>query len=398
MANLEARIAREAKAVTRKEVILKAIEKRITWLQAAAVLGISARHMRRLKEKYETYGFGGLRDRRAGAPRRKRIPVKDIEKLCRLKRDVYPDFSIQHFFEKATEKHGIKISYTWTRIVLENAGLVEKAPGRGKYRRRRERRPMTGMLVHMDASTHEWVKGQPKRDLVVAMDDADGRILYAGFFEQEGTMSTFIALKALLKRYGRFCELYTDRGGHFCRTTRAADGPDEVQDGQVSRALKALGIRQILARTPQARGRSERLWETLQGRLPQELRAAGIKTYGVEADRFLAGTFVPDINRRFTVQPQERDTAFVPIVGIDLELLLTSQHQRVVNNDSTVMFNGRALQLPRRPERPHFVRCPVLVHELTDGNLAVSYQGVELARYGTDGQLLDKQPAQRRAS
>ena len=390
MAQLDARIAQEAKAVTRKEVMLKAIEGRITWLQAAAILGISARHMRRLKERYEAFGFGGLRDRRCGTPRRKRIPVDQIEKLCRLKRDLYPDFSIQHFYEKATEKHGIRISYTWTRVVLENAGLVEKAPGRGKYRRRRERRPMTGMLVHMDASTHEWVAGQPKRDLVVALDDADGRILYAGFFPEEGTVSTFVALKAVLKRYGRFCELYTDRGSHFGRTTHAELGPDDEQTGQVSRALKALGVRQIFARSPQARGRSERLWETLQGRLPQELRAAALTQYGADTDRFLVHTFVPDFNRRFTVPPQERETAFVPIVGVDLKLLLSSQHQRIVNNDSTVSFGGRTLQLPRLPERPHFVRCPVLVHELPDGTLAVSYQGRELARFTNDGNLLQR--------
>jgi len=370
--------------VTRREVILKAIEGRLTWLQAATVLGISARHMRRLKEKYEQFGFGGLRDMRGGTPRRKRIAVETIRELLRLRRERYPDFSVKHFHEFVTEKHGLRISYTWAKLVLQGAGLAEKAPTRGKYRRRRERRPMVGMLVHLDASTHGWLAELPMQDLVVALDDADGRILYARFFEQEGTFSTLHALEHVLTRYGRFCELYTDRGSHFCRTPKAGGRADEDSNGQVPRVLKALGIRQILARSPQARGRSERAFGTIQGRLPQELRAAGITTYE-QANRYLEEVFVPDFNRRFTVKPLEKGSAFVPVVGIDLKLLLSVQHERIVRNDSTVSFKRLLLQLPPGRDRLHYVRCPVLVHELLDGNLAVSYQGRLLARYTCDG-------------
>lgn len=392
MSHIERRIAQEAKALTRKEVILKAIEGRLTWLQAATVLGISPRQMRRLKEKYERYGFGGLRDMRSGTPRRKRIPVETIRELLRLRRERYPDFSVKHFYEFATEKHGLRLSYTWAKLVLQEAGLAEKAPARGKYRRRRERRPMVGMLVHLDASTHRWVPGLPMQDLVVALDDADGRILYARFFEQEGVISTLHALKHVLTRYGRFCELYTDRGSHFCRTPQAGGATDDEYNGQVPRVLKALGIRQILARSPEARGRSERAFGTIQGRLPQELRAAGITTYE-EANRYLEEVFVPDFNRRFTVKPLESGSAFVPVVGVDLELLLSVQHERVVRNDSTVAFDRLALQLPPGRDRLHDVRCPVLVHELLDGTLAVSYQGRPLARFTRDGQPLPARPS-----
>lgn len=387
MRRLERLVAREAKAMTRKEVIIKAIEKRITWLQAADILGISARHMRRIKTRVEEWGFGSLRDMRSGKPRRKRIPVKTIEQLCRLRRERYADFSVRHFHEFITERHGIEISYTWTLLTLQAAGLAEKAPARGKYRRRRERRPMTGMLLHLDASTHEWIAGEPMQDLVVVLDDADSKVLFARFFAEEGTLSTLVALEHVLRRHGRFCELYTDQGSHFCRVSQAGQGPDEKQRGQVSRALEVLGIRQILARSPQARGRSERFFGTLQGRLPQELRAHGITTYE-QANRYLDEVFIEDFNHRFTVKPKERETAFVRLAGIDLRLLLSIQHQRVVSNDNTVHFNRLVLQLPTTRQRLHFVRCPVTVHEFTDGTLGVSYQGRLLGRFDQQGDPL----------
>lgn len=385
----EAEIAREARLMTRKEVILKAINKKINWIQAADILGITARHMRRLKTRYEHYGYGGLRDGRSGKPRRKRIALETIRELCRLKKDLYPDCSLRHFHEYATERHGLEISYTWSRIVLEEAGIVEKAPGRGKHRRKRERRPMTGMLLHLDGSTHEWIKGVAPQDLIVMLDDADGRILYAQFFPQEGTISTLAALEHVLARYGRFCELYHDRGSHFGRTSCAAQGPDEAQNGQVSRALKALGIRQIFARSPQARGRGERAFGTIQGRLPQELRIEGIRDYE-KANDYLRRVFIAKFNRLFTVPPAQPESAFVPLAGMDLKLLLSIQHERIVRNDNTVTYKSVILQIPERPGRLHYVRCPVMVHEFPNGQLGVSYREKLLAEYSADGTLIHR--------
>jgi hypothetical protein len=390
MQTLERRVAREAKAMTRAQILLKAINGELSWVAAADILGITPRHMRRVRTRVEREGFGSLRDARGSRRRRARIPVATIRELCRLRRAHYPDFSIRHFYERATEAHGLRLSYTWTRVVLQEAGLAERAPGRGRYRRRRERRPLVGMLVHLDASTHRWLPDVPMQDLVVMLDDADGRILDARFVPQEGTASTFAALRAVLTRYGRFCELYTDRGSHFCHTGRAGAPPDEAQRGQVSRALKVLGIRQIFANSPEARGRSERAFGTIQGRLPQELRVAGITTYAA-ANRYLEERFVPDFNRRFTVPPAQRESAFVRVVGLDLELLLSVQHDRVVRNDSTVAFNRLVLQLPPTRHRPHYVRCPVLVHEFPDDTLGITHQGRLLARYSAHGDLLDRQ-------
>jgi transposase len=375
------------RAMTRREVITKAIARQLTWQQAAQVLGITARHMRRIRRVVERHGMSAVMDQRGKRPRRKRIKAATIELLIRLKRDVYADFSVRHFYERVTEKHGVKVSYNWLRLMLQEAGVVQKEPARGKYRRRRERRPMVGMLVHLDASTHEWISGLPRQDLVIALDDADGRILYGRFFPQEGTASTFAALQGVLGHYGRFLELYTDRGSHFCRTEQAGAGPAEEQHGQVAQALRALGIRQILARSPQARGRSERAFGTIQGRLPQELRVNQSADYAA-ANRYLEQVFIPDFNRRFTVKPGHKESAFVKLAGVELELVLSARHERIVRNDNTVGFQNLILQLPPSRQRTHFVRCPVTVHQFSDGNLGISYQGRLLARYDSAGELL----------
>jgi len=383
--------------MTRKQVILMAIREQITWIQAADILGLTARHMRRLKLRFEHQGWDGVRDHRGSTPRRRRITSKTIRRLCALYERSYQGFSVQHFWEQATEHHGFRLSYTWTRLVLQEAQLVPKAPARGKYRRKRERRPLVGMLVHLDASTHAWLPDPPMQDLVVALDDADGRMLYARFWPQEGTASTFAALHHVLQHHGRFAELYTDRGSHFCHTATAGTAPDLAHPSQVQRALTALGIRHILARSPEARGRSERAFGTLQGRLPQELRLHGIADYAA-ANLYLTTTFIADFNRRFTVRPAQPGTAFVPLVGLDLRLVLSAQHPRVVQNDSTVRFGPLTLQLPRTRERPHYVRCPVLVHELPDDSLALSYQGRLLARYDRAGLLLEAPTPKGRAA
>jgi len=387
MKRVERQLAQKAKQMTRLEILKRAYEGKLTWEQAAHICRLTPRHLRRLRERYQLLGPEGLRDRRAGRQQPFRIGQEVIEELCRLKREVYPDFGIRHFHQFATERHGLRLSYTLARDILQARGVVEKAPGRGKYRRRRERRPMRGMLVHLDASTHSWIAGLPMQDLVVALDDADGRVLYARFVEQEGVHSTFGAMRHVLERWGRFCELYTDRASHFCRTSSQDAGPDDEQRTQLARVLRVLGIRHIRARSPEARGRSERCFGTFQGRLPQELRVAGIRDYA-EANRYLDKHFVPDFNRRFTVEPAQPESAFVSTAGMDLELLLSIQHERIVQRDNTVSFEGRPLQLPPSRERLHFVRCPVLVHELLDGTLAVSYQGRLLARFSAEGSLL----------
>jgi transposase len=387
MKHLYTDVAREAKAMTRREVVQKAIDGKINWIQAAEICGVTARHMSRLRERYERLGIDGLRDGRTGKRQPRRISPAVEAEVCRLKEAFYQDWSVRHFHEFAAAEHGLQLGYTWTLLVLQKHGLAEKGKGRGQHRRRRERRPMCGMLLHLDASRHPWLADLPPQDLNVLLDDADGRILHALFVPEEGTHSTLVALDDVLRRYGRFAELYTDRGSHFCHTTVAGQGPDAEQNGHVTRALKALGIRHILARSPQARGRSERAFGTIQGRLPQELRLAGITDYAA-ANAYLTARFVPRFNQRFAVRPAQPESAFVPLVGLDLRLLLSSQHERRVRADNTVQFERLNLQLLATKQRAHYARCPVLVHELIDDTLAVSYQGTMIARFDRQANAL----------
>ena len=228
--------------MTKNEVIMRAIAKEITWIQAAHICGVSDRQMRRVKRAFERRGYDGVVDHRGRTPRRQRIPLATLEQVCALKRDRYGDFSVQHFWEQLAPAHGITLSYTWTKLTLQAAGLVEKSPGRGRYRRRRARRQLRGMMVHLDASRHRWLPALPMQDLVVAMDDADGRILYARFVPEEGTASTFAALTHILTTYGRFAELSTRIGAvtSAIRPRRAAR-PALPTTGRSAARSKCLG-------------------------------------------------------------------------------------------------------------------------------------------------------------
>lgn len=383
--------------MTRLEVLGKAMEGAINWVEAAIVLGVTARHLRRLRERYECFGPLGLQDGRRGLARAPRVAPEVVAELLRLRRETYADFSIRHFHEHVSERHGLAVSYTFVRDLLQLHGLADKCGGRGRYLRKRERRPLRGMLLHLDASTHEWLKGPPPQDLVVMLDDADGQILFAQFFPQEGTASTLAALLHVLRRHGRFCQLYTDRGSHFCRTERAGEHPADEQRGQLTRVLRALGIEHIRAMTPEARGRSERAFGTLQGRLPQELRMAGIADYAA-ANRFLADHFIADFNRRFSVVPRESGSAFTGLAGIDLELLVSEQHERIVQKDNTVLFERLHLQLAASAERVSWARCPVLIHELVDGALAVTLHNKLIGKFDRQGTPLTLHTSNRKVA
>lgn len=380
-----AAVTRRVKAMTRLEVLNKAVAGGITWVQAASILGVTDRHVRRLRERYRRDGRRGLEDGRA-CPRRARVLESTLTELCRLRRELYADFSVRHFYEFATRRHDLQLSYTKAKAVLQAADLAPKSKGRGKHRRRRPRRPLFGMMMHLDASTHRWIEALPHQDLVVMLDDATSRVLYARFFPQEGLLSTCAALKHVLQRYGRFCELYTDRGSHFCNTTRAEEGPSELQQGPIARVMQALSIQHIWAYSPQARGRGERAFGTIQGRLPQELALAGIGTYE-DANAYLESTFIASYNDNFSVTPTHPESAFTPLCGVDLDLLVSVTTERIVRNDNTVLYDKVFLQLPKMPDRLHFVRCKVLVHQFPEGDLGVSHDGVLLARYHRSGAL-----------
>ncbi len=288
------------RAMKVQEVILRAMGKKINWWQAAEIIGISDRQMRRWRERYEEQGYDGLIDRRRGRPSQKRVPLAQAEQVLGLYREKYFDLNVRHFHEKLGGEHGIHLSYTWVKLALQGAGLVAKAGKRGIHRKRRERRPLPGMLLHIDGSRHQWFQDERWYDLIVILDDATSEIYYAQLVEEESTVPVMAALRDVMERKGLFCALYSDRGSHFWLTPKAGGKVDPHRLTQVGRALRDLGVQMIPAYSPQARGRSERNFGTWQGRLPQELRLHGISTLA-EANRFLREHYVAEFNSRFQV-------------------------------------------------------------------------------------------------
>ncbi len=374
-----------------QEVILRAISKQISWWQAAEILGISDRHMRRYRWRYEQGGVDGLLDRRRCRPSEKRVPLATVERILLLYREQYFDFNVRHFHEKLVEEHGIDLSYTFVKAVLQGAGLVAKGRKRGPHRKRRPRRPLPGMLLHIDGSRHRWFQDERWYDLLVILDDATSQIYYAQLVEEESTATVMAGLRAVIEKQGLFCALYSDRASHFWHTPKAGEPVDRQRLTQVGRALRELGIQMIPAYSPQARGRSERGFRTWQGRLPQELRVRGISTLE-EANRFLRRHYIASFNRKFQRTAAQPGTAFVPLGSQDLERIFSAQHERVVNRDNTVSFANLVLQIERVSWRGTLAGCTVTVHQHLDGTLSLSYGPHALGRFTAQGEPLSRNP------
>ena len=353
-------------------------------IEAAEMLGVSERTFRRWCRRFEDDGEAGLLDRRLGRPSAKRVPVNDEAEIERLYRTRYQGFTAQHFHEHLVRDHLFRWSYTWTRLFLQSKGLLEKAPRRGVHRRKRPRRPLPGMMLHQDGSRHAWLEGQPALDLIVTMDDATSEIYSAFLVDEEGTASTFRALLEVIGRHGLPLSLYTDRGSHYFHTPEAGGKVDREQPTQVGRALAQLSIEHIAAYSPQARGRSERLFGTLQGRVPKELALVGITTVDA-ANAWLRDTYISAHNARFATKPEQEGSAFVVAAGLDLAETLCVQEERIVGNDNCVSYENRKLQIPESPLRPHFVKATVKVHQYPGGNLAIFHGRRCLGRYDSTG-------------
>src|SRR5215470_522120 len=376
--------------VTRFQEAFEQYEKhRLSSEEAGELLGMSGRNFRRLCVRYEEDGIEGLRDRRIGKVSPRRAPARELERMHELYRECYGDFTVKHFHEQLVKRHHYKLCYTVTKASLQAAGLVAKAKRRGAHRKKRARRPLPGMLLFQDGSTHRWIAALERDlDLIVTLDDATGTICSALLVEQEGTMSSLLGLAETIERQGLFGALYTDRGGHYFITPKDARKVDKTQLTQVGRALSQLGITHIPSYSPQGRGRMERVFGTLQKRLPQELRLARIKTVAA-ANRYLKERFVPDYNARFAVPAAEPGSAFVPYVGLSLEDVLCVHEERVVGSDNCVSFNRRSLQIPPQRHRNHYVRATVRVHQYPDGSLAVFDGPRRLARFNPKGRGSD---------
>jgi len=354
----------------------------ITQEEAASVLGVSVRTFQRWAERYEEDGAEGLKDGRLNQPSPKRAPREELERMLGLFRDKYPDFTVKHFHEQLVKRHNYFLGYTVTKLALHAAALVQPAKKRSAHRKKRPRRPVRGMMLHQDGSRHAWLENQAQLDLIVTMDDATSEILSMFLVEEEGTASTFRALREVTSEHGLFCELYTDRGSHYFYTPEPG-AVSKTQLTQVGRALKQLGVRQIAARSPEARGRSERMFRTLQDRVPKELRLAGITT--VEAANVWLKAYSSEHNERFAVKPEQEGSMFVADRDSAYREILCVQEERQVGNDNTVSWKGRRLQIPESSLRPHFVKATVRVHEYPDGTVSLFWGPHRLAQFTADG-------------
>jgi transposase len=355
-----------------QDVLLKAMAKKITWWSAAEILGVTDRTMRRWREKLETDGYAGLADRRKGKPSAQRIPLATIEKVLGLYKETYNDLNIRHFHEKLQNDHAIELSYTWVQKALQGAGLVAKRHKRGPHRRRRPRRVMPGMLLHIDGSKHRWLNDDRWYDLIVILDDATSEIYYAQLVEEESTRTVMAGLREVIENKGLFCALYSDRGSHFFVTVKEGEKVDKDRLTQVGRAMKELGVKMIAAYSPQARGRSERSFGTWQGRLPQELRLAGI--HSVEgANGFLREKYIEEFNGKFSVPAEEKGTAFRRTGRSDLNWIFSIQTERVVGKDNTVAIRERMWQIDKTRFRYSLAGTTVTIHEHLDENVSIRY-------------------------
>ena len=357
-------------------------QKEISQKEAAYILGCSSRTFRRKKVAYEEAGFEGILDKRIGNKPPNKIPVDEVEEILRLRQEKYFDFNISHLYDYLEKEHEFKRSYSWLKNALQSKGLAKKAKKRGKHRRKRPRKPMAGMMIHQDGSTHNWIEGLGyKPDLIITMDDATSEIYSAFLTKEEGTNSSLIGIKEVIEKKGIFSSFYVDRGSHYGYTPEAGGKVDKSRPTQVGRALQQLGIQLIHAYSPEARGRSERTFGTFQDRLVKELRLKGIKTIE-DANIYLREVFVPDFNKRFSIKPEIAESAFVSLPdGVNLDDILCVKSERTVNKDNTVSYNGICLQIPENKHRNHFVKCRVMVHEYINGDIGLFHGPRKIANY-----------------
>jgi transposase len=356
---------------------------RLTQVEAAQLLGISERTFRRKLDLYEEGGIEGLKDKRLGQVSHRRVAVDELTKMLTEYRGRYIGWNVRHFYKQYTKKLGGKRSYTWVKNSLQKAGLVAKSAAKGKHRLRREPSALVGMMIHQDASTHEWVPGR-KWDLVVTMDDATNEHYSMFFVCQEGTASSFRGVGDVIRRKGLFSSFYSDRGSHYWDTPKAGGKVNKGNPTQFGTAMERLGITMIPAYSPEARGRSERMFDTHQDRLVKELALHGI-TEMESANKYVAETYMPEFNLEFRRPAREKGSAFVKYVGPNLDDVLCEQFERTVGNDNCVRFERLVLQIPVVQYRFHFAKATVKVHKYTDGRMAIFHGPRKLAVYDNEG-------------
>lgn len=359
-------------------------KRKITQEAAGRMLGVSDRTFRRYVDRYEDDGLEGLMDKRLTQASSRRAPVDEVIALTGQYESRYMDWKVKHFYSWYSRGGGRR-SYSWVKKELQSAGLAPKGKKKGAHRKRREPSPLPGMMLHQDGSNHEWVEGK-KWDLIVTMDDATNEHYSMFFVEEEGTSSSFIGIRDVIKKRGLFSSLYTDRGSHYWNTPEAGGKVDKHNLTQFGRAMRQLGIEMIPAYSPEARGRSERAFKTHQERLPKELALKGITTMKA-ANRYITETYLPNFNAELSHPATLEGSGFVPMVSINLDDVLCEQYERTVGADNCIRFEGKILQIPKDEYRFHYVKTKVRVHRYADGSLALFHGPRKLADYDCKGKL-----------
>jgi transposase len=377
------------RAMKIQEVILQAMSGALTWLQAADILGMHPRSLRRWRARQQRVGYDGLLDRRRQRPSPRLAPFVEVERILRLYRERYAGFNVRHFHQLVSRDEHVTLSYSFVKSALQKAGLVAKRRARGRHRRRREPRPCFGELLHLDGSPHAWLALCPdqRQTLLAVLDDATKRLLYAQLWPAETTTAVMAALATVFRTFGLPIALYTDRAGWAFHTPKAGGPVDRRRLTHVGRALARLGIEHIGAYSPQARGRGERLNRTLQDRLVNELRLAGITTLEA-ANAYLRERFMPDYDARFSHPPADPSAGFVALDDVDLDQILCEEDERTVAPDNTVTFDTVSLQLAKYPGRSTWAGVRVIVRRHFDGRLTVWRGPTRLGLYTATGRPL----------
>lgn len=378
------------RAMKMQEVILKALSGEIHWFQAAEILGLSTRTMRRYRIGLEKWGYEGLFDRRRRSPSPRSVPVGEVKRILGLYRERYRGWNVRHFYQTARREHGVSVSYGFVKQALQGAGLVMKRKARGRHRRRRERRAQFGEMLHIDGSKHAWLALHPeeRQTLITVVDDATSRLLHAQLWPAESTQAVLMAVREVVDSYGIPASIYTDRAGWAFETPKAGAAVSKTHLTQVGEVLKRLGVEHIPSYSPQGRGRGERMNGTLQGRLINELKLAGARSLEA-ANRYIRDHYLATHNQAFSVQPRETESAFVAPQDASLDEIFCRETVRQVGKDNAITCGKVTLQISKQPGRKTCAGLAVVVKQYLDGTWSI-HRGTQLfGRYGVDGRPVE---------
>jgi transposase len=376
------------RAMKVKEVIFRAMNGEYTWLQAAEILGMSPRSVRRWRYRMERHGYAGLIDMRRGVPSPHRAPVAQMERILGLYRDTYRGYNARHFYQTVKREHAVTLSYSYVRQLLQGAGLMKKGRARGRHRTRRPRRPRFGEMLHLDGSRHVWLALVPeaKQTLIQVVDDATSRLLYAQVWPGETTRAVMTAMRDVVLEHGIPESFYTDRAGWAFDTPKAGGKVSATNLTQVGEVLARLGVEHIPSYSPQARGRSERMNRTLQDRIVNELRVVAKATTIEAANQYLRERYLPTHNEEFAKPAADPDSAFVRLGDVDVNEVFFEEAVRKVGKDNTVGVDAVVLQLGKQPARRTCAGLSVQVRRHLDGGYSVR-RGTQLfGRFDVEGQ------------